>query len=317
MLRIALLCLLLLRSCPAHAPLQPACPPGQRILVPASRRTSGPPPAQPPEDLRWAYTRCGAIPVADYYVDDSRGGRGTRYSHSRKDIAQRVAGAAAELAHARPLVAAGGQASRAHLLRALQLPLLQGLLRAGNASVVVFGSTAPTVEALLLAAGAARVLTVEYNELVYDHAGLLTARPSEVAEAWGAGNHSRIPGPRTFDLALSISSFDHDGLGRYGDPLAPDGDLLAMDGMARYLKPGALALVTVPVGPDRLWWNLMRTYGRVRLPLLLEGWEVLERVGWRGGAELEDAPAGNGGGPGKSHEPVFVLQRSRDSQGEL
>ena len=24
-------------------------------------------------------------------------------------------------------------------------------------------------------------------------------------------------------------SFDHDGLGRYGDPLCPDGDLLAMD----------------------------------------------------------------------------------------
>ena len=31
-----------------------------------------------------------------------------------------------------------------------------------------------------------------------------------------------------FDVALSISSFDHDGLGRYGDPLEPDNDLRAM-----------------------------------------------------------------------------------------
>ena len=28
-----------------------------------------------------------------------------------------------------------------------------------------------------------------------------------------------------YDVCLSISSFDHDGLGRYGDPLDPSGDL--------------------------------------------------------------------------------------------
>jgi hypothetical protein len=34
--------------------------------------------------------------------------------------------------------------------------------------------------------------------------------------------------PETFDVILSISSFEHDGLGRYGDPLDPDGGLRSM-----------------------------------------------------------------------------------------
>ena len=42
-----------------------------------------------------------------------------------------------------------------------------------------------------------------------------------------------------FDVVLSISSFEHDGLGRYGDPLNPDGDLAAMRSTRRLLKPGA------------------------------------------------------------------------------
>ena len=316
MARLLLLLLLLLGLAAARgsepAPLDNCT--GRHVLVAEPRPFQGAPPPLP-EDLRWAYTRCGAIPVSPFYVDDFRGGLGTHYRHGRKDIAQRVAAAAKELAHARPLVAARGDATRAHLLGALQVPAVAAALRRANASAVVFGSTAPSIEALLLAAGAARVLTVEYNALGYDHAALATARPAEVEAAWRAGDASRIPPPGSFDVAVSASSFDHDGLGRYGDPLAPDGDLLAMRGMARYLKPQGLALVSVPVGPDRLWWNLMRVYGKVRLPLLLQGWDVLERVGWRGGAELEEGGGRGGGGggssshPGKSHEPVFVLQQ--------
>ena len=58
------------------------------------------------------------------------------------------------------------------------------------------------------------------------------------------------------DVALSISSFDHDGLGRYGDPLRPAGDLRAMSLAWRVLKPGGHLLLTVPVGPDVVVWNL-------------------------------------------------------------
>merc|ERR1712232_135098 len=82
--------------------------------------------------------------------------------------------------------------------------------------VVVFGSMEPIVEAILLAYGAAHITTVEYNRLTYDHPQLVQLRPSE------------LPGAGLFDLGVSLSSFDHDGLGRYGDPVNPEGDLLAM-----------------------------------------------------------------------------------------
>ena len=39
-----------------------------------------------------------------------------------------------------------------------------------------------------------------------------------------------------FDFCIAESSFDHDGLGRYGDPINPDGDLLAMHQARKVLK---------------------------------------------------------------------------------
>ena len=39
------------------------------------------------------------------------------------------------------------------------------------------------------------------------------------------------------------------------------------------LKEGGKFILTVPIGPDMVVWNLQRRYGRTRLPLLLEGWE--------------------------------------------
>jgi len=41
---------------------------------------------------------------------------------------------------------------------------------------------------------------------------------------------------KPFDAAFSISSFEHDGLGRYGDPLDPAADLNAMHQMKQLIK---------------------------------------------------------------------------------
>ena len=43
-------------------------------------------------------------------------------------------------------------------------------------------------------------------------------------------------------------SFDHDGLGRYGDPINPDGDLVAMDTVRNVVKEGGVLFLTVPIG---------------------------------------------------------------------
>ena len=86
--------------------------------------------------------------------------------------------------------------------------------------VVVVGSLTPWYESVALAAGAESVTTIEYNKLDYDHPRISTVTN---AEWYGAGGgHER--GDR-FDVILSISSFEHDGLGRYGDKVDPDADI--------------------------------------------------------------------------------------------
>lgn len=132
--------------------------------------------------------------------------------------------------------------------------------------VAVYGSTEPRWEAMLLAFGAARVTTIEYNRLTYSHEAIRTMTVAEYARS-----------PEQFDAALSLSSFDHDGLGRYGDPVDAEADLRAMERARCALRSGGRLFMTVPVGPDALVWNLHRRYGPLRLPLMLRGWTVEER----------------------------------------
>ena len=50
-------------------------------------------------------------------------------------------------------------------------------------------------------------------------------------------------------------------------------------------------------------WNLHRRYGSLRLPLLLQGWREVERIGWD--ESRLSAPAN----VAKAYEPVFVLSK--------
>ena len=94
--------------------------------------------------------------------------------------------------------------------------------------LAVMGSTVPWYEAIALEHGAT-VTTIEYNTIVCDCPDVKTLTVEEYSRS-----------PRTFDAAFSISSFEHDGLGRYGDPLNPEGDLQAMRKMKSTVKPGGL-----------------------------------------------------------------------------
>ena len=54
---------------------------------------------------------------------------------------------------------------------------------------------------------------------------------------------------------------EHIGLGRYGDPLDPDGDRKAIRELCRVLAPGGSLLFVVPVGTPRIEFNAHRVYG--------------------------------------------------------
>lgn len=226
------------------------------------------PPQAPSGALLEAYTLNSSVPLAHFYIDDSAEGEGTHYRYDAAAVDEQLKGAhrliGRELPPRLPPVGSSGFGNSMWLVRALRALSIAGL------RVVVFGSIEPREQTLCLALGAAHVTTVDFNRLSFEHPSLTTITVDELASA---------PAEQLgFDLALSLSSFDHDGLGRYGDRLHPSGDLAAMASAWRALKPGGKLLLTVPVGPDVVVWNLHRRYGPLRLPLLLRGWEEVRRA---------------------------------------
>jgi SAM-dependent methyltransferase len=171
-------------------------------------------------------------------------------------------------------------------------------------TIAVIGSASPWVEALALVIGAQDVVTLEYNNLTYDHPKISTIAGRQLDEFY----HCKSSNQQRFDLVISMSSVDHDGLGRYGDPLRADGDLLAMKRMGQILKPGGFLILSVPVGPDVIVFNLHRRYGERRLAALLEDWRVAGRLGWREEMLVRQANWR------QSYEPIFVLQKREDRE---
>lgn len=155
--------------------------------------------------------------------------------------------------------------------------------------VAIIGSATPVYESIVLAYGG-KPYTIEYNKILTDDSRLNLMTVKEFKQ-----------NPREFDVILSISSIEHDGLGRYGDPLNPVGDLEFMSKAAKkYLKEDGHMFLAVPLGKDCLCWNAHRVYGPLRFPLLVEKWHIIDSFGFeQSDFEKEIGTYG--------HQPVFYL----------
>jgi len=137
--------------------------------------------------------------------------------------------------------------------------------------VVVVGSESPWYECICRYYGAI-VTTIEYRRIHCEIPGLTVLTPDEYQQ-----------NPTQFDVVVSISSIEHDGLGRYGDPINPTGDLQAMQHFKELLKPGGFLILAVQIGRDAVVWNAHRIYGPIRLPMLIDGWTVVDSYGFHEG----------------------------------
>ena len=117
----------------------------------------------------------------------------------------------------------------------------------------------------MLELGANHVTTIEYNKLTYAHPNITTISKHQFGALYACDSQRKT----SFDIALSISSFDHDGLGRYGDPLNPFGDLHSISKIHCMLKDNGLFFLGVPVGEDAVEFNAHRIYGYARLSIVL------------------------------------------------
>ena len=267
-----------------------------------------PAPIEPPSALLASYTLDGAIPLETFYIDEASSSASSSepFVYDLAELDGCVAHAGRLLAGtARQAVTRGGGVDRQLIARALGPA---GDAPVEGAAVVVFGATDPWVECLCLAAGAKSVTTVEYQHLVYEHPNMHNILLGDFERALGStanaasGSATRLAG--SFDVAIALSAFDHDGLGRYGDRLHPNGDLLAMRTAWRALRPSGRLLLSAPVGPDLLVWNLHRRYGPLRLPRLLAGWQEDARLGF------DPARLTATSDHRRRYEPLFVLRRN-------
>jgi len=62
------------------------------------------------------------------------------------------------------------------------------------------------------------------------------------------------------DSLSCLHALEHFGLGRYGDPIDPDGYERALASMAGLLKKGGVFYLSVPIGIDRVEFNANRIF---------------------------------------------------------
>jgi len=90
-------------------------------------------------------------------------------------------------------------------------------------------------------------------------------RPTPLSLSGLTVNHADITALPFPDNSISSLScmhvVEHIGLGRYGDPYDPEGDIKAMNELSRVLAPGGSLLFVVPAGKEaRLQFNAHRIY---------------------------------------------------------
>ena len=85
---------------------------------------------------------------------------------------------------------------------------------------MVLGTQIPWLESGLIHYGAAKIITVEYMKIKSEHPKLSAIHPTEVAKKYLEKKFQLV------DFIFTYSSLEHDGLGRYGDPINPYADLV-------------------------------------------------------------------------------------------
>lgn len=88
---------------------------------------------------------------------------------------------------------------------------------------------------------------------------------------------TRLQFPNKSVASLScMHVVEHIGLGRYGDPLDPDGDLAAASELSRVLADGGELLFVVPVGRPRVVFNAHRVYSLAHVVSMFPDLELRE-----------------------------------------
>jgi hypothetical protein len=129
------------------------------------------------------------------------------------------------------------------------------------------GRSYSTVVPMLYSLATTQIISIDVNH----HTAISKYRVRYVV---GDAMHTQLS-DGTVDLLINISTLEHVGLGRWGDPLDVDGDIKCMQETRRILKCGGHAVVTIPYGAPAVVYNLNRIYDVGRVQRLTEGFETV------------------------------------------
>lgn len=239
-----------------------------------------------PPELRAKYTMNGKISILDWYFDGTRDLHEINWTpeyintfKSRFTIDNIRAGKEGKTPYGHPSV----------------VHLLSGFLKYNikNLNVAVLGSTSPWIEAILLNLNN-KVTTIEYNVPNSTCKNLVCK--DYYTDFQNKNNN--------YDCIVTYSSIEHSGLGRYGDPLNPNGDVKTMHDIYSNLKENGFLIWGAPVGKDALVWNAHRIYGNIRLPLLFNNFQEIEWIGYTKTTLLNNLRLDKG-----APQPVIVLKK--------
>jgi len=84
-----------------------------------------------------------------------------------------------------------------------------------------------------------------------------------------AGNLTHLPfADDAIDSLSCLHVVEHIGLGRYGDPIDPEGSRKAVEELQRVLRPGGRLYLSAPIGREQVCFNAHRVFDPETIP----GW---------------------------------------------
>ncbi len=140
---------------------------------------------------------------------------------------------------------------------------------------LIIGTQSTWVEAISYELNASRIITLDYTRKYWHEEKLEWHHVNDYLDEMLEKQLLE-----QIDNSASFSSIEHAGLGRYGDPLSPDGDVEAVKEIHCMLKPGGLLFLAGIPYTERedgeIMWNAHRVYGKKRIRRMSIGWEMLE-----------------------------------------
>ena len=91
------------------------------------------------------------------------------------------------------------------------------------------------------------------------------------------GNLHNLPFESNSVESIScMHTVEHVGLGRYGDPIDPDGDIKAINELKRVVRPGGSLVFVTPVGKPKIEFNAHRIYSYEQIESYFSGFTLNE-----------------------------------------